>query len=280
MLLRVFSEDMGLEQLPTEEELTCEWLKECRELVVEDGRGYVDFANNNMRHFLHHFGMEAVDTTHKTIATACLKQIEVNHIPVVRRRPNSTMTAEPDPELATTSRYAILNWEEHYREAEKSSPAVAARLHRLLQRDFQPAPQPAPHFSPASASHDPISCDLRFSITNLDMIKDAITFCRNHKFVILGRAYEMTCAGMMKREPSSSMLRRKRSCATRDASDVDIRVKFARLDLFTTSRSVIAARQSQDSTGEADTACETRTSRVSRTPSRDSLQDWEIVTLN
>lgn len=267
LLLRLFDADFGPENRPSEEDLSVQWMEQCREVVVENKSGYVDFANDDIRLFLKHTGIETVDTTHKTITTACLKQLEYCEIPVMERQQPLGLF------MLRHSHYAIENWAQHYRYAEQTSPAVTSRLHKLLHRQLCPESWSKPMSNPRLLVAD----DLGFCSAGAGTkpVDEAIAFCKRHKFIVLCRAYELTRVGIAKCQGSFSDPKPSRdvsACTYRDQRISKTSATLSRLRLFDVPHSVITHYVVELNTDRVED-----TLLTSRTPSRENLRDWEMV---
>lgn len=101
------------------------WFDRCESLLVVDNAGIVRFASGFMPQFLRQFRIRGIDTTHQTIATACLIQIDLDEAAENHPLAASMPCLPVDPHLVFSG-YAEKYWRKHCRNAEQSCQHLSA----------------------------------------------------------------------------------------------------------------------------------------------------------
>lgn len=101
------------------------WLELCQTFLTTDPAGYVHFNALRMSCFLRNSRISGIDASHRTIATACLIQVELDNGTYSLLDETSTCSGKDHPITAFSS-YAAKHWKEHCRIARRSSLTLGA----------------------------------------------------------------------------------------------------------------------------------------------------------
>jgi len=145
-------------------------MSKCDKLVSVDPMGNLEIQSHALRRFLIAYQIAGIDRSQKTIAKACLLQLEQD---MQRQRSTLSVASKPGP----FAKYAAWYWEAHYRCAESLSLGLTLRVHRLL---WSSCPL-------ETLSHG--GTDVPPPIPHINCITEAIDFCRRRKLRVLQQLY-------------------------------------------------------------------------------------------
>lgn len=102
------------------------------EIFAIDDHGGVQFVRKSMLTFFRMFPVEGIDTKHRILADACLRELEFSiTLADADRNVNGTRCSSCTT-ASELSSYAAQFGSEHYRLAQHLSPALSARFHRVF----------------------------------------------------------------------------------------------------------------------------------------------------
>jgi len=175
VVLFLASRSVSVSEVACDKDLSVGWLSQCSAVLTVDERGYVSFARTSFRLFLQSYRVEGIDSTHATIATICLLQIQIQTCQRSSSQPSAECAKLWNSASSATAKYATEFWVQHYRCVQALRPDLTYTAYRVISSISKHQ----------SHSKIPEGC----SSPALNVSDHALNFCVNNRLDVLTQIY-------------------------------------------------------------------------------------------